>query len=723
MTSDESSRDAPQLPGLILLRQIGGGTYGEVWLARESDGEEGAFRAVKLVRRDRFEDAHPYEREWRGQQRFESLSRSHVGIVDVLRLERDDAHGLFFSVMELADDADVDATEVNPKTYEPRTLQGQLAAHGALPPAECLKVGVSLARALAHLHRHELVHRDVKPSNIIYVGGKPKLVDIGLVARIDSTPSAVGTFGYIPYEGPGKTTADVFALGKVLYEMATGKDRYDFPELPAPNPELRSLNAVILKACADLPKERYPNAVEMAEDLERVRDGHRPLDESTAIFNKLLATLAVLFVGALAWSQWGDKPNAPETLEPSWRDGLEAHWPMDGHARDATDHGYDGNATGVTPATDRFGRADRALHFDGNASIDIGDRLDIHTNDFTVSLWVKTKDDSFGLVSKMTEWRMPSRWGLVAYHEYEQHRNLLLVLMQSTGSDGNAGVVYLGLRDIGLNNGKWHQLVAVFDRDKTLNVFLDGKLLTQADISKSKTVDFDSDYHLFLGAANGEGNAEVHPRKQLTGDMDDVRIWRRALSKAEVVQMYRDESAPNTRPAARWDFDYSYSHVLETDAMKYIIKTNNVRPFIEWQKTPLTYWGPITNGVVGEIVYHFPFARPVRRAHLRCTVNTWDFSGSTAGIGRGAAAIGISTNGTDWIALRNGLEPEPLWSTDGFVNDELPMALMGATNYFIRVRMLKEGATDLDYTPAQHSRMSKLPGDKGFEFKAELGRE
>ena len=270
MTSDESSRDAPQLPGLTLLRRIGGGTYGEVWLARESVGEEGAFRAVKLVRRDRFEDAHPYEREWRGQQRFESLSRSHVGIVDVLRLERDDARGLFFSVMELADDADVDATEVNPKTYEPRTLQGQLAAHGALPPAECLKVGVSLARALAHLHTHELVHRDVKPSNIIYVGGKPKLVDIGLVARFDSTPSAVGTFGYIPYEGPGKTTADVFALGKVLYEMATGKDRYDFPELPAPNPELRGLNAVILKACADLPKERYPNAVEMAEDFNKL---------------------------------------------------------------------------------------------------------------------------------------------------------------------------------------------------------------------------------------------------------------------------------------------------------------------------------------------------------------------------------------------------------------------------------------------------------------------
>ena len=82
------------------------------------------------------------------------------------------------------------------------------------------------------MHRHGLVHRDIKPSNIIFVNGIPKLADIGLVARAEATLSLVGTEGYLPPEGPGTAQADIFSLGKVLYEMATGRDRQEFPELP-----------------------------------------------------------------------------------------------------------------------------------------------------------------------------------------------------------------------------------------------------------------------------------------------------------------------------------------------------------------------------------------------------------------------------------------------------------------------------------------------------------
>src|SRR6266496_1675321 len=81
---------------------------------------------------------------------------------------------------------------------------------------------------LAHLHAVGFVHRDIKPSNIIFVNGAPKLADIGLVTSIDEAHSLVGTVGYIPPEGPGSPQADIYSLGKVLYEAAFGKDRQEF---------------------------------------------------------------------------------------------------------------------------------------------------------------------------------------------------------------------------------------------------------------------------------------------------------------------------------------------------------------------------------------------------------------------------------------------------------------------------------------------------------------
>src|SRR6185437_2406347 len=114
----------------------------------------------------------------------------------------------------------------------PKTLGKEISLHKKLSLQECLELGMALSQALAELHKRGLVHRDVKPSNIIFVNGVPKLADIGLVAGVDETRSYVGTEGFIPPEGPGTPQADVFSLGKVLYEASTGKDRQDFPELP-----------------------------------------------------------------------------------------------------------------------------------------------------------------------------------------------------------------------------------------------------------------------------------------------------------------------------------------------------------------------------------------------------------------------------------------------------------------------------------------------------------
>ena len=92
----------PTIPDHTLRRPIGRGAYGEVWLARNIMG---APRAIKIIWRRQFESDRPYEREFKGVQRYEPVSRSADGLVHVLHVGRNDAEGYFYYVMELADSA------------------------------------------------------------------------------------------------------------------------------------------------------------------------------------------------------------------------------------------------------------------------------------------------------------------------------------------------------------------------------------------------------------------------------------------------------------------------------------------------------------------------------------------------------------------------------------------------------------------------------------------
>src|SRR5947208_3473535 len=94
----------PSIPDHELLRCIGGGSCGEVWLARNVLGD---YRAVKVIYRDRFEHDRPFEREFEGIQKFEPISRMHESQVDILHVGRNEKDGYFYYVMELADDANV----------------------------------------------------------------------------------------------------------------------------------------------------------------------------------------------------------------------------------------------------------------------------------------------------------------------------------------------------------------------------------------------------------------------------------------------------------------------------------------------------------------------------------------------------------------------------------------------------------------------------------------
>ena len=216
----------PRVPDHELIRRIGRGAYGEVWLARCAIG---AYRAVKIVHRQSFAHDRPFEREFEGILKFEPISRRHDSQVGILHVGR--GEDCFYYVMDLADDQ-ATGGQINPDRYAPRTLKSDLLFHGRLPFEECVRIGIALATALENLHGNGLVHRDVKPSNIIFVNGVPKLADIGLVTGVDATRSYVGTEGFAAPEGPGSPQGDLYSLGKVLYEAATGKDRQEFPELP-----------------------------------------------------------------------------------------------------------------------------------------------------------------------------------------------------------------------------------------------------------------------------------------------------------------------------------------------------------------------------------------------------------------------------------------------------------------------------------------------------------
>jgi hypothetical protein len=263
------------VPDHELLRCIGRGSYGEVWLARSTIG---LFRAVKVIHRSTFVDQAPFEREVRGICKFEPVSRSCDSFLDILQVGQNEAEGCFYYVMELGDDLER-GQAIDPQTYSPKTLSKVIETRGRLPVSECLSIGLSLCEGLAHLHESGLLHRDVKPSNIIFAGGVPKLADIGLVTAVGEAASYVGTEGYIPPEGPVSVQADLYSLGKVLYEASTGMGRDQFPQLPTnlgEGPDVAlflELNGIILKACETDRQKRYRSAEDMRADLLLLKAG------------------------------------------------------------------------------------------------------------------------------------------------------------------------------------------------------------------------------------------------------------------------------------------------------------------------------------------------------------------------------------------------------------------------------------------------------------------
>ena len=266
-----------------LLGDLGGGGMARVSLARDRD--LGRDVAIKMLREQYAEDAEFVERFRREAQSAAALS--HPNIVQIYDRGRTE-DGRYYIAMEHVPDG---------------TLKEMIERSGPLPARTTAGVGAQIAEALGAAHEGGVVHRDVKPHNVLVTAnGDAKVADFGIAraaaeTSISRTDVVMGTAAYMAPEqamgGAATPRSDLYSLGVVLYEMATGEVPFvaespaavsfrhvdEEPRPPAElNPEIPpGLNDLVLKLLSKDPADRYPDAAALVADLERVGEGRNPL--------------------------------------------------------------------------------------------------------------------------------------------------------------------------------------------------------------------------------------------------------------------------------------------------------------------------------------------------------------------------------------------------------------------------------------------------------------
>jgi eukaryotic-like serine/threonine-protein kinase len=266
-----------------ILSPLGAGGMGEVYRARDTRLERSV--AIKVLPADMTSDPSLRQRLEREAKAVSKLSHPHIcTLYDIGHQD-----GLDFLVMELVDG----------ETLEQRLVKGPL------PPEQTLRYAAQIADALAKAHKLGITHRDLKPSNVMLTKAGAKLMDFGLAKDSGSAPlgdaltqmtaaskltgegTIVGTFQYMaPEQLEGREAdarTDIFALGEVIYEMATAKPAFSgtsrasliasiLTTEPPPITQLQpltppALERVIKKCLAKDPDERWQSASDLASEL------------------------------------------------------------------------------------------------------------------------------------------------------------------------------------------------------------------------------------------------------------------------------------------------------------------------------------------------------------------------------------------------------------------------------------------------------------------------
>lgn len=259
------------------IEKIGSGGMAEVYKA--VDEVLGRTVAVKVLH-PRYASEPNFVARFR-QEAQAAANLSHPSIVNIYDWGRDD--DTYYIVMEYVNGTD---------------LKSLVEHNGALDPIKVAEYGIQVCSALAVAHGYDVIHRDIKPHNIVITpDGTVKVMDFGIAragnTTMTQTGSVLGTAQYIsPEQAQGRAlgpASDLYSLGVTLYELATGRLPFDADtpvavalkqvnEQPVPPRQIRpsipaSLEAVIMKAMRKNPAERYQSATEMRDDLKRVVNG------------------------------------------------------------------------------------------------------------------------------------------------------------------------------------------------------------------------------------------------------------------------------------------------------------------------------------------------------------------------------------------------------------------------------------------------------------------
>jgi eukaryotic-like serine/threonine-protein kinase len=283
-----------------IQRKLGAGGMADVYLAE--DQELGRRVAIKILNSRHGNDDQFIERFRREAKNAAALN--HPNIVSIY--DRGEAEDTYYIAMEFLDG---------------RTLKELIVSRGAAPINVAIEYARQILSALRFAHRHGIVHRDIKPHNVLVDGeGRVKVTDFGIAragtSQMTETGSIVGTAQYLSPEqargGEVDPRSDLYSLGVVLYELLTGKTPFDgetpveiamkhLSNTPKPPSALRpdvprELDMVVMRALAKNPDERYQSADEMEADLERVARGARvsaaTVDTATQVMRRPAAAAA-----------------------------------------------------------------------------------------------------------------------------------------------------------------------------------------------------------------------------------------------------------------------------------------------------------------------------------------------------------------------------------------------------------------------------------------------